>query len=119
VKRAAAVKKRKILAIKLNRKKKVFKKEDPVEIITTPRLSKINAINSITTHNQPASSAVFEDNKKNKPVNNNNEDANNGSSSTSENIILVPSYRQKVFTPLYRIEGTEVSVLTDYNENIS
>lgn len=106
VKRAAAVKKRKILAIKLNRKKKVFKKEDPVEIITTPRLSKINAINSITTHNQPASSAVIEDNKKNKPVNN-HEDASNGSSSTSENIILVPSYREKVFTPLYRIEGTE------------
>jgi hypothetical protein len=118
VKRAAAVKKRKILAIKLNRKKKVFKKEDPVEIITTPRLSKINAINSITTHNQPASSAVIEDNKKNKPVSN-HEDTNNGSSSTSEKIILVPSYRQKVFTPLYRIEGTEVSVLTDYNENKS
>lgn len=107
VKRAAAVKKRKILAIKLNRKKKVFEKEeDPVEIIKTPRLSKINAINSITTHNQPAPNAVIEDNKKNKPVNN-NEDVSIGSSSTSENIIIVPSYREKVFTPLYRIEGTE------------
>ena len=41
VKRAAAVKKRKKLAIKLNRKKEVFKKEDPLEIIKTPSLPKL------------------------------------------------------------------------------
>ena len=111
VKRAAAAKKRKILAIKLNRKKKVVKKEEPVEIITTPRLSKINAINSIT--NQYQSTTSVEDSKKNKPVNNYDEASNASSSTSSENFILVPSFREKVFSPMYRIEGTEVSNIRD------